>query len=146
MIARVSFVALDILEKVRQNQKRQGLDVSVAWTPEIQGVKAIEVYPAATLIAHGYWKRGSQSYKGKNDKEERQKIVGRLSRHFQSGIKKSHRDFMLNKIDALDAVVCILAALDFLTGDARGPVNGLERKRSEREGWIWFRRPKEDVS
>ena len=135
-IARASFVALEILGKVRQNQKSKGQDISIAWTPEIQGVQAIEVYPAATLKMYGY---PNTRYKGTNDKDEREKIAKKLNRHFKPRIKQSHQERMLNTPHVLDAVVCILAALDFLTGDARGPENGLERKRAEKEGWIWFR-------
>lgn len=138
-IARASFVALEILGKVRQNQKSKGQDISIAWTPEIQDVQAIEVYPAATLKMYGYL---HESYKKNSDKEKqnREKILDSLSEHFPSGIKQCHRDCMIKKADALDAVVCILAAIDFLKGEARGPENDLERKRAEREGWIWFRR------
>ena len=44
--------------------------------------------------------------------------------------------------DALDAVVCLLAAMDFLGGYALPPD---DRDRAEREGWIWVR-PRVQVS
>ena len=139
LIARVSFVALDILEKVRQNQKSMGQDISMAWTPEIQGVQAIEVYPAATLKMYEYPNKGYKKQGNIDQRKIREEITNKLCKHFKPRIKQSLQDRMLDNPDALDAVVCILAALDFLTGDARGPVNDVERKRAEKEGWIWFR-------
>jgi len=40
---------------------------------------------------------------------------------------------MIRCADALDAVVCILAACDFLAGAAAPP---LDRSVAEKEGWI----------
>jgi hypothetical protein len=40
--------------------------------------------------------------------------------------------------DVLDAVVCMLAARDFLVGEAMPPV---DRNLAEIEGWIWTRDP-----
>ncbi len=139
-IARTSFVALEILEKVRQNQKSKGQDISIAWTPEIQGVQAIEVYPAATLKMYEYPNKGYKKQGNIDQRKIREEITNKLCKHFKPRIKQSLQDRMLDDPDALDAVVCILAALDFLVGDAIGPENGRERKRAEKEGWIWFRR------
>jgi hypothetical protein len=38
--------------------------------------------------------------------------------------------------DALDAAVCVLAAADFLRGEAMPPE---DQALAEREGWIWVR-------
>lgn len=38
----------------------------------------------------------------------------------------------------LDAIVCVLAAMDFITGRAMPPPN---RCRAEQEGWIWTAKP-----
>ena len=143
-IARVSFVTMEILEKVRQNQKRKLQDVSMAWTPDIHGVQAIEVYPAATLKMYKY---PHQKYKDKDRKKydhwnTREEIIKNLNRHFKPRIKQSHKNRMLDDPDALDAVVCILAGLDFLKGEARGPESDLERAKAEKEGWIWVREAK----
>jgi hypothetical protein len=40
--------------------------------------------------------------------------------------------------DGLDAVVCLLAGMDFALGRAVGPTE-VERGQTEREGWIWAR-------
>ncbi|MGI9165811.1 MAG: hypothetical protein ACR2G5_05410 [Pyrinomonadaceae bacterium] len=49
---------------------------------------------------------------------------------------------LLQKMDAsadvLDAVVCLLAARDFLLGEAMRPI---DRNLAEIEGWIWTRDP-----
>lgn len=45
---------------------------------------------------------------------------------------------MEKSADALDAVVCLLAARDFLVGEAMPPV---DRNLAEIEGWIWTRDP-----
>ncbi len=136
-IARTSLVALKRLEEVR---KKKRLDIPLAWTRNIQGVQAIEVYPAATLKVHEY---PYQSYKDKEKQEhrkERIKILKKLSQHFEDGIKKrSHRKRMLGEPDALDAVVCILAGLDFLKGEARAPQDAEQRAKVKKEGWIWVK-------
>lgn len=144
-IARASLVTLEILEQVCRILKIKGQDVSIAWTPDIQSVQAIEVYPAATLRVHKYWTERNKSYKGKDNQSEREGLTEKLSKHFKAGIKHSHRKQMLDEPDALDAVVCILAALDFLKGEARGPESDFECARAEKEGWIWVRRPNEDA-
>jgi hypothetical protein len=41
--------------------------------------------------------------------------------------------------DALDAVVCLLAAKDFLDGAAIRPT---DLAMAQREGWIWIAAPK----
>jgi hypothetical protein len=51
------------------------------------------------------------------------------------------RSVLQESDDVLDAVICLLAAQDFLLGDALPP---LDQALAEREGWIWARRPKGD--
>jgi len=45
---------------------------------------------------------------------------------------------MEQSADALDAAVCLLAARDFLMGEAMAPEN---ESLARLEGWIWARRP-----
>ena len=42
--------------------------------------------------------------------------------------------------DVLDAVVCVLAGVDFVTGQATGPGPDI-LEMAKKEGWIWVRRP-----
>ncbi len=46
---------------------------------------------------------------------------------------------METSADVLDAVVCLVAARDFLRGEAMQPT---DRNLAEIEGWIWTRDPK----
>ena len=142
-IARTAFVALEILNEVRQKQKGQKLDVLVDRPMDIQGAQAIEVYPAATLKMYGYPNKGYKDKKNTDHRKIREEIINKLSEDFKPILKQCHRERMLDEPDALDAVVCILAALDFLKGKARGPESDLERARAEKEGWIWFKKPEE---
>jgi hypothetical protein len=45
---------------------------------------------------------------------------------------------MIENADVLDAVVCLLAAADFLSGRAFPPTHP---EQSQQEGWIWLRPP-----
>lgn len=77
-------------------------------------------------------------YKEENNldhKRAREKIANSLPCvHFASGC----RDRAIENADGLDAVVCVLAAADFVRGDASQPPN-IDVAR--REGWIWCRDP-----
>ena len=44
---------------------------------------------------------------------------------------------MVDNADALDAGLCVLAAVDFLLGRAMKPQ---DEEMAEKEGWIWVRR------
>ncbi len=48
-IARTAHAALRLLDQLRQ---RIASPIPLAWQPDIGGIAAIEVYPAATLMAH----------------------------------------------------------------------------------------------
>ena len=50
---------------------------------------------------------------------------------------------MENSADALDAGLCVLAALDFLWGNAMEPE---DQQKARKEGWIWVRKRVERVS
>jgi hypothetical protein len=93
---------------------------------------AIEVYPAATLKAHGLPSRGYKSRNGSRD--ARAEIVNALSKRMTLS---TDSDVLLSNDDALDAAVCVLAGLDFLEGAVHNPGEDLDV--AEREGWIWFR-------
>jgi hypothetical protein len=127
-IARTAHAALAILGDVR---KMTGRSIPLAWEPSnIGDVAAIEVYPAATLLAHGF---PSKDYKKPGQSEERRHIVSRLE-----GVLKLPDNVLLmaENADALDAVVCLLAASDFLGGRSMSPP---DLELAKREGWIWAR-------
>ncbi len=124
-IARTAHTALKLLGEVRE---RLGVQVPLAWTPASVGTAAIEVYPAATLVAHGFRSTG---YKAREHVVERREILGSLGTFIDVG---KYAAALESSADTLDAAVCVLAAKDFLDGCALPPVDlGL----AAQEGWIW---------
>ncbi len=127
-IARTAHAALDLLHEIRT---KTGKAVPLAWEAGLfTGVLAIEVYPAATLIAHDMQAPG---YKRKDGWEARRGLVGKLGARIEL-LRDTAR--MEEDDDALDAAICVLAGADFLRGDVYGPEH-LELARQE--GWIWVR-------
>lgn len=129
-IARTAHRALQLIEGLGNSL---GQPIELAWDPSFQDVRAIEVYPAATLISYGI---SARSYKDEGGTDARNGIVARLCEHIALGDHQL-RPACVADADALDALVCVLAGADFLLGRAEGPQNGdLARK----EGWIWCRK------
>lgn len=129
-IARTAHWALCFLDEVRSTS---GLPIPLAWTTGwAHGTQAIEVYPAATLRAHG---ARSTSYKEPDQTQARQSIVAKLETHMEIG---ACADILENNHDALDAAVCVLAGIDFLSGAACEPT---DLDVAKKEGWIWLRQP-----
>jgi hypothetical protein len=128
-IARTAFAALAILNECR---RRTGLGIPLAWSPNFDGVTAIEVYPAATLRAHAIPDRG---YKAKGGTTERSGILRRLAAHCQISVGSED---LMSKVDVLDAAICVLAGIDFIDGHSMPP---LEPDLAIQEGWIWARDP-----
>lgn len=125
-IARTAHAALALLAKLRV---RINLDIPLAWSPDYTSpVAAIEVYPAATLKVRGI---RSDGYKKPGDRAEREGIITSLRNLIDLPSDVSD---MLESADALDAVVCLLAAGDYLDGSAVPPEN---RELALKEGWIW---------
>lgn len=90
----------------------------MAWSPtDLNTIAAIEVHPAATRLAHGSPGKGG-SMDGLEHLLDLSDLRGRLPA----------------SADAIDALVCVLAAADFIRGKAQPPVD-LETTRQE--GWIW---------
>jgi len=134
-IARTAHAALDMLHKLR---KKTGNEIRLAWNPgSVLQVEAIEVYPAATLSVYGF---RSSGYKEAPQGPAREEIVRQLGGVLTLPADTSR---MLVSGDALDAVVCLLAARDFLDGTAMPPEHVV---LAQREGWIWVAPPKERTS
>lgn len=130
-IARATHAALRFLDLLRE---ATGLAVPLAWSPgQPTGVSAIEVYPAATLIAYDLMP--SRSYK-QEESNERHKLVERLADILELG-EEVHNE-MGACHDLLDAVVCVMAGVDFAEGNVVEPLSE-EMEQAEREGWIWFK-------
>jgi hypothetical protein len=135
-IARTAHAALRLLDNLR---RRTPQGIPLAWEPRpVSGICAIEVYPAATLRAHGFADSG---YKKKDGNEARRSILDQIA---SKGIQlpSNERRTCEDCDDALDAVVCVLAGVDFLCGNAICPTDMQEAKR---EGWIWVHKPLEPL-
>ncbi|MEM7345698.1 MAG: DUF429 domain-containing protein, partial [Chloroflexota bacterium] len=92
----------------------------------------IEVYPAATLMAYGV---KSSGYKKKDGAVIRKTLIEFLQHHlqFSCDVRVMEQDD-----NALDAVLCILAGLDFLRGQVIRP-NPADIDIAKKEGWMWVR-------
>ena len=127
-IARTALATVELLQTLRECT---GAPLPLAWSP-VEPVRpaTIEVYPAATLLAHGVDAKG---YKATTASAARLAIEGPIGRWLttEGGFNVQAADD-----NVVDAVLCVIGGLDFAAGAARGPS---DRYRAEREGWIWFR-------
>jgi hypothetical protein len=89
---------------------------------DVSRVAAIEVYPAATLVAH---RIRSTGYKKPGRTEERHQIVEAL--HARLTIGESVPD-LTQSADLVDAAVCVLAGADFLSGVRNEPPGSHPRR------------------
>jgi predicted RNase H-like nuclease len=134
-IARTAHSALAFLSALR---RLSGSEIPLAWSPRLgQKIEAIEVYPAGTLTALGL---PSVGYKKPKDRKVREKILNGISLRVdaESGLKKA----LVGNADLLDAVICTLAARDFLDWKVMPP---RDMDVSQKEGWIWVRAPQSDI-
>jgi predicted RNase H-like nuclease len=122
-IARTAYAALAVLGNLRAEL---GIAIPLAGTPaDVSPVAAIEVYPAATLLAH---RIRSTGYKKREQTGERREIIEALRAKLTIG--QSVPD-LATSADLVDAAVCVLAGDDFIAGRAMNPEN---RDLVEREG------------
>ena len=129
LIARTAHAALKLLYAIREVTE---MEIPLAWEPgKISGLQAIEVYPAATLIAHSMNMLG---YKAKDGLNARKLFLEKLN-----SLVQLPADYSLieKNSDALDAVICVLAGVDFLRSDVYEP---LEKEFVAKEGWIWVKK------
>ena len=132
-IARTAHAALRLLGRLRDGI---GSAIPLAWDPAaLDGHAAIEVYPAATLIAHGVRSTRYKDKKKPVHAEGRREIVAALRRKMT--IPEQLVAALSDNADVLDAAVCVLAAEDFVAGRATPPPDW---SAAEREGWIWTAR------
>ena len=73
-IARTAYAALKLPQDIRSELKLK--KIPLAWNPSLTAqVSVIEVYPAATLIAHGF---SSDGYKNSDQSAVRKKIIKQI--------------------------------------------------------------------
>jgi len=131
-IARTAHAALSLLARLRS---RLHAPIPLAWEQgSLDTVAAIEVYPAGTLAALNWPRSG---YKGSGDEARsiRRQLTAAIRRELPCDTHAS--ELMIGTDHALDAVLCVLAGLDFLAGRAVPPD---DLPLAKREGWIWVRR------
>lgn len=160
LIARTARDALIRLECMRQRLHDRG-GASLAWIPgQCQGIKIIEVYPAATLRSRqlpiaGY--KGEIRSRKSNEtdaqwrphearntalRKTRGDLISRLSEVVDISVENRVVTEMIASDDIFDAVVCCVAARDFLSKEVISPQDP-EVAAAEREGWIWVKKPAE---
>jgi hypothetical protein len=108
----------------------------LAWTPgAAKEVEAIEVYPAATLVGRGI---GATGYKGKEAAavEARTEILRFLAPEIEMGDLEIAAAIESDHV--LDAMICTLAGLDYVSGNVITPS---DLDLAKREGWIWVKPP-----
>lgn len=127
-IARTAHAACELLADVR-SRTRRSIPLIWGWG-HLLDVGAIEVYPAATLTVRNLRNKG---YKGKHQQAVRAGLLEALQGELTLGVGA---DAVTANADVFDAVICILAAQDFLAGRAAPPGDLAQAKR---EGWIWVR-------
>jgi predicted RNase H-like nuclease len=127
-IARAAWRALDVLGQLRHMVTREIPVLVEPWGRS--GLGVIEVYPAATLKAHGIQASGYKDHAGL----EARRAIARAVEPRVAGIAS----YAEAPDDVFDACLCLVAALDFLEGRA-APPEDIESAR--KEGWIWVRQP-----
>jgi predicted RNase H-like nuclease len=119
-IARTAHAALALLDAVRAHT---GHAIPLAWTPgTVVGVQAIEVYPAATRRAYG----ADRARGALTGFETRLQFVAPAA------------EPAADETDQRDALLCAVAAADFLRGAVMAPTDAAMARR---EGWIWAAPP-----
>lgn len=128
LIARTAHSALEFLSRLG--------GVALASRPkQCDGRTAIEVYPAATLSAHGQSYTKYKKVGQKNREDVVKWVFGRVEVKADPP-NDEVEDAIRNGDHELDAVICLLAAADFLSGEVIAPTPA-EQTLHNKEGWIW---------
>lgn len=133
LIARAALAALHLLEKIRV---LCGLELPLLWQPSGTRSGIIEVYPAATLLSRGLPLRGYKT-RDASGSLARGALLDKLDGEFELRVDRGQLEVSDH---AFDAALCLVAAADFLRGDAIAPPE--DDGRVPKEGWIWFKPPR----
>jgi len=133
-IARAAFEALCVLNELRSESKQP---LPLAWSPDFTGAASIEVYPGATLAVR---KLARPKYKQTDQTSGREQIAMSLVHEGLVGtLPTEPLRRALQDADILDAILCMVAARDFLMGECEPP-DMAHIDQARREGWIWVLR------
>ncbi|MEZ4424828.1 MAG: DUF429 domain-containing protein [Gemmatimonadota bacterium] len=130
-IARAAYGALSFLAGLRRESR---CSIPLLWEPAPTASGVIEVYPAGTLKAHGLPCGG---YKASDVVQSAARVA--IAKALSEKLRLPDDPIITSNADALDSVVCVLSALDFLAGACIEP--GEDRPWAEKEGWIWVKDP-----
>jgi hypothetical protein len=134
LIARAAMEALAVLDALRRDFAKP---LRLAWSPDAARDAVIEVYPGATLTAHGV---ARSKYKDPATDGARDPMIAAFEPRL-AGL----RDRIGEPSDVFDACLCVVCALDFLEGRCIVP-DPTQREAADVEGWIWFARPLEGLA
>lgn len=131
-IARTAHHALGMLESLRNTLNQP---IQIAWDHNLKsGIWAIEVYPAATAKAHGILMIGIK------DKQKSVETIAQLLPVLATKLQlPKDQSFLSASEHNFDALLCVLAGVDFLTGAAMPP-DQTQKEDALKEGWIWVKR------
>jgi hypothetical protein len=104
----------------------------LAWSPASCRDAVIEVYPGATLTAHGV---ARSKYKDPATLGARDPMIDAFEPRL-AGLRQRADE----PSDVFDACLCLVCALDFLEGRCLAP-DPTQRVAAQGEGWIWFAQP-----
>lgn len=128
-IARTARAALRLIADI---ELQRNIPVPLAWTPgSIQGIAALEVYPAATLAARRIVSKGYRQ-----ERRRRREVLTALALDLPKDLAR----VAVASPHALDAIICLVAAADFAAGNVHPPPLD-QATLARREGWIWSRDP-----
>jgi hypothetical protein len=134
LIARAAMEALAVLDELRV---LCGKGLPLAWSPAAACDAVLEVYPGATLAAHGV---ARSKYKDPATAGARGPMIEAFAARLE-GLEAR----IGAPSDIFDACLCIVCALDFLDGRCIVP-DAAQREAADVEGWIWFARPRDSAS
>ena len=132
-IARSAHAALALLGRLRN---RLDEPIHLAWTSApMPPYSAIEVYPSATLLGHGI---GQPGYRKPDATDARQELFGKIRNSLVQRVQiQCAEEKIVASPHLIDALLCALAATDFLDGRAQGPDAEQLATFALVEGWIW---------
>jgi hypothetical protein len=139
---KIALVAKATLDHIHELRKKTKMRIPIATTQgEIDETSIIEVYPAATLKQHGY---PYSKYKTPKNIALRREMVKQLGTQINLG---SVKNYLIKNDNLVDAVICILAASDFISRTCISPEDYSIKDKTHdyptmarKEGWIWVKR------